>query len=86
MTLDWTLRRIPRHIWVRLVVTRRLEMEPGREWIYQGLVRRDAWRLGPIGFAVLRFPCRDIDDDCGTQRAFFRAEARSIRRASREQR
>lgn len=57
MILDWTLRFIPGHVWIRVVITRRQDVELGHGWIYEGIVRRDAWRIGPFGFAILRLPC-----------------------------
>jgi len=45
----------PRHHWVRLFITFG-QCEPGHGWLYAGLVRRDAWRIGRIGFGILRMP------------------------------
>jgi hypothetical protein len=55
-TLDWDWRWVPGHLWVRVTVVWNGAMEPGHGWMYQGIVRRDAWRLGRFGLAVLRLP------------------------------
>jgi hypothetical protein len=47
----------PHHYWVRAgVVINYLDFESGNAWLYEGLVRRDALRLGPVGLYVLRMP------------------------------
>ena len=46
----------PRHHWVRLFIDPSGRCEPGHAWLYAGLVRRDAWRIGRIGFGILRMP------------------------------
>ncbi len=55
--LDLTSLRVPRHVWVRLVVARARYTEPfGHEQLYHGLIHRHAWRIGPFGVVVLRMP------------------------------
>lgn len=34
------------------------ELEAGHAWLYCRLVRRDAWRIGRLGFGVMRMPRR----------------------------
>jgi hypothetical protein len=47
----------PHHFWVMAGVSLNYpDFEPGHGWLYQGLVRRDAWRLGPICLYVMRMP------------------------------
>ena len=57
--LDLSLRCIPRHVWVRFVLTRARYTDPGHGWLYHGIVRRDAWRIGPLALVLLRM--RDAD-------------------------
>ena len=56
MLVDLTVRHVPRPHWVRLVLATDATIDAGHAWIYAGIVRRDAWRLGPLGLAVLRLP------------------------------
>jgi hypothetical protein len=30
--------------------------KPGHAWLYTGMVRRDAWVLGPLAVYVMRMP------------------------------
>ena len=48
------LRCIPGHYWVRLHISRHVRRDHG--WMYRGLIRRDAWRIGPAGLVILRMP------------------------------
>lgn len=56
---DWVTRRLPRHHWLRLSAGWMPNCEPGHGWLYHGIIRRDAWTLGPIGFVVMRMPRRE---------------------------
>jgi hypothetical protein len=55
---DITWRWVPRHVWVRLCLTRSPNCDPGHRWLYAGLVRRDVWRLGRTSLVVMRMPRR----------------------------
>lgn len=49
--------RPPHHFWLRAGVALNYpDFESGHAWLYEGLVRRDAWRLGPICLYVMRMP------------------------------
>lgn len=50
---DLLTRRVPRTIWVRVFVSFTGTCEPGHNWLYMGLVRRHAWRIGRVGFGVI---------------------------------
>jgi hypothetical protein len=50
-----TFRRVPRNHWVRIAVRRARDVQPGHTWLH-GCVRRDAWRIGPLGVSVARQP------------------------------
>lgn len=54
--LDILVRWIPRNHWVRLFVSTTREFEPGRTWLYAGSIRRSAWRIGRLGFGMMRCP------------------------------
>jgi hypothetical protein len=54
--VDVTVRRIPGHHWLRLAVSFTGKCEPGHSWMYAGCMRRDAWRIGRVGFVVMRLP------------------------------
>lgn len=72
---DVTLRLVPGHHWARLVCTTRSTMAPGHDWLYHGLVRRDAWRLGPFGLALLRLPrARPTSEHSGHERVNAEAD------------
>lgn len=45
-------------VWVRAFVSFTGKCEPGHRWLYNGLVRRDAWVIRGVGFGVLRMPKR----------------------------
>jgi hypothetical protein len=57
--IDVCLRFIPGHHWVRLVLSFTGRCEPGHAWLYAGCMRRDAWRIGRLGFVVMRLPRRE---------------------------
>ena len=57
MNIDLSL-PVPRHHWFRVFLSASGKCEPGHGWLYHGAVRRDAWRIGRIGFGVLRMPRR----------------------------
>lgn len=59
--MDVIVRWVPRHHWVRLFVNRTGRCQPCHRWMYGGLVRRDAWRIGRIGFGVMRMPRREVN-------------------------
>ena len=46
------IRHVPGHYWIRVFVSPRVE--PGHRWMYRGIIRRDAWRVGPVGFGIMR--------------------------------
>jgi hypothetical protein len=50
------LKWLPRHHWVRAFISWSGNCEPGRAWMYHGMIRRDAWRVGRLGFGLLRMP------------------------------
>ena len=52
---DVVIRSCPGHYWVRPFVTWGGQFGPGHGWLYR-CVRRDAWKLGPLGFGLLRMP------------------------------
>jgi hypothetical protein len=52
-------RGVPGHYWVQVGVSFSREFEPGHSWLYSGLVRRDAWRLGRVGIYLMRMPNDD---------------------------
>lgn len=52
---DVVIRKVPGHFWIRPFVTWGGEFEPGNGWLY-GCVRRDAWKIGPLGFGLMRMP------------------------------
>lgn len=52
---DLVIRKVPGHFWIRPFVTWGGEFEPGNGWLY-GCVRRDAWKIGPLGFGLMRMP------------------------------
>lgn len=55
---DLVIRRVPGHHWVRpFIVWGRCER--GHGWLY-GCIRRDAWRVGPVGFGLMRMPYRRL--------------------------
>lgn len=54
------IRRVPGHHWVQLFVSLTGQTEPGHGWMYSGLVRRDAWRIGRLGFGIMRLPRREV--------------------------
>lgn len=57
MNIEILLRFIPRHSWVKLYLRiGSKRFEPGHRWMYEGLLRRDAWKFGPIGFGISRLP------------------------------
>ncbi len=53
---DLVIRRVPRHHWVRLAATTRIE--PGHGWLYGNLVRRDTATIRGIGLVLMRIPHR----------------------------
>lgn len=57
--MDLTIRGIPGHHWVRIFVTTSRQFEPGHAWLYVGMVRRDAWRIGRVGFGIMRMVKRE---------------------------
>lgn len=54
--IDVVVRRIPGHDWVRLFASLSPAFEPGHAGLYAGIVRRDAWRIGRVGFGIMRMP------------------------------
>lgn len=49
--------RPPYHFWLRAgVVFNYPNFESGFGWLYNGLVRRDALRVGPFGLYLMRMP------------------------------
>lgn len=52
---DVVIRKVPRHHWIRPFLTFDGDCEPGHGWLYR-CVRRDAWRIGRLGFGLLRMP------------------------------
>lgn len=48
-------RRVPWHFWIRLFVVWGGEFERGHGWLYN-CVRRDAWKIGAVGFGIIRMP------------------------------
>lgn len=59
-TLDVCVRFVPGHYWVRLALSFTGECEPGHAWMYGGCMRRDAWRIGRVGFVVMRLPRGEV--------------------------
>jgi hypothetical protein len=51
--MDVITRRVPRTEWVRVFTSFSQEFEPGHSWLYGDSVRRDAWRIGRVGFGVM---------------------------------
>lgn len=57
---DVVVHRIPRHHWIRVFACwRNPAFEPGHGWLYCGILRRDAWTIGPLAFGLMRMPYRD---------------------------
>ena len=61
-TVELVVRWVPGQEWVRLFLSLERGFRPGHAWIAAGLVRRDAWKVGPVGFGVLRMPVADRSD------------------------
>lgn len=67
---DVVIRRIPRHRWVRVFACWRHEtFEPGHNWLYCGVIRRDAWTVGPLSFGIMRMPDRGVTLACRSKEA-----------------
>ena len=64
-------RRIPGYVWVRFGLSFTGKLEPGHHWMYPGIIRRDAWRIGRVGVYLLRMPHQT------EQQALARWEGRS---------
>lgn len=54
--MDITIRWWPGHHWVRPFISFTGRCDPGHAWLYHGVIRRDAWRIGRLGFGLLRMP------------------------------
>lgn len=54
MRLDRTLNNVPGHHWVRIIITNSSPAQPSHKWLYEGLLRRDAWRIGRVVVIVMR--------------------------------
>jgi hypothetical protein len=59
--------RIPGHYWIRVGVSTSRTFERGHSWLYHGMVRRNAWRLGRFSVYLLRMPIRDATADDHTR-------------------
>lgn len=54
--LDWTWRWVPGHEWVAITIVWDGQMETGVTRMYRSGVRRNAWKVGRFGLAVMRLP------------------------------
>ncbi len=52
------VRDVPGHTWIRAFVSFTGKCQPGHRWLYNGLVRRDAWVIRGVGFGLIRMPRR----------------------------
>jgi hypothetical protein len=60
-------RRVPGHVWARAGFTFHRGFERGHCWQYHGIIRRDAWKLGPLGIYLLRMP-NQVDEEIAKAR------------------
>ena len=56
MRFDVVTRRLPSHHWLRITGGWMPDCDPGHGWLYANIVRRDAWRIGPLALVIMRMP------------------------------